>query len=402
MPNEKPRILFCSYHAYPDPSSGAALATRDLLELLVARGWVGGVLCGPHFDFEDAASVGSLLIQQGLTFETQTSQVGDLTMRVYHVVQNGVPVTLFEPSGHHRSSDPDPKQGNGFLQLFERVRTLFQPDVMITYGGHWLARELIARAKSAGIRVVFTLRNFAYRDPSLFELVDATLVPSEYSRDYYRRSLGIESVALPGPWNWDRIRCRERNPQFVTFVNPQPSKGVFVFARIASELARNRSDIPFLVVEGRGTVDWLGRTGVDWEGVTTVHRMANTSDPRNFYEVSRLVLMPSLWRESLGRVPAESLINGIPVLASRRGALPETVGDAGILFTIPAHYTPASRIPPTAREVTPWVVAIQRLWDDPDFYQRRCRQCEVVAAGWHPNVLLPRFEEFFHDLMNGR
>ena len=33
------RLLFASIHSYVDPSSGAALATRELLELLAARGW---------------------------------------------------------------------------------------------------------------------------------------------------------------------------------------------------------------------------------------------------------------------------------------------------------------------------------------------------------------------------
>ena len=40
------------------------------------------------------------------------------------------------------------------------------------------------------------------------------------------------------------------------------------------------------------------------------------------------MLVPSLWRESLGRVPMEAMANGIPVLASDRGALPETLGNA--------------------------------------------------------------------------
>ena len=33
------RLLFASIHSYLDPSSGAALATRELLELLAVRGW---------------------------------------------------------------------------------------------------------------------------------------------------------------------------------------------------------------------------------------------------------------------------------------------------------------------------------------------------------------------------
>src|SRR5271166_1555584 len=138
-----------------------------------------------------------------------------------------------------------------------------------------------------------------------------------------------------------------------------------VFARIAMVLNERRPVIPFLVVEGRGTSDALARLPIDLSGLTNLNRMANTPDPRDFYRVSRAVLVPSLWRESLGRVPMEALANGIPVLASDRGALPETLGEAGFVFTIPERCTPSSGAVPTAHEVAPWVAVIERLWDDP-------------------------------------
>jgi glycosyltransferase involved in cell wall biosynthesis len=55
---------------------------------------------------------------------------------------------------------------------------------------------------------------------------------------------------------------------------------------------------------------------VDLSALANLNRMTNTPDPRDFYQVSRVVLMPSLWRESLGRVATEAMANGIPVLAS--------------------------------------------------------------------------------------
>ncbi len=63
--------------------------------------------------------------------------------------------------------------------------------------------------------------------------------------------------------------------------------------------------------------------------------------------------MPSLWRESLGRVAIEAMANDVPILASARGALPETLGDAGFVFTIPDRCTRGSLVAPTAREVAP-------------------------------------------------
>ena len=157
------------------------------------------------------------------------------------------------------------------------------------------------------------MHNFAYQNAAFFQSVDAVLVPSRFAQAHYRRTLGLESAPLPGPWDWTRVRCSQVHGRYVTFVNAQPDKGVFVFARIAAELARRRPDIPLLVVEGRGTAGWLQRTGLDLGALGNISVMANTPDPRDFYQVSRLVLMPSLWWESFARVAAEGLINGIPV-----------------------------------------------------------------------------------------
>jgi hypothetical protein len=41
------RLLLAFIHSYLDPSSGAALATRELLELLATRGWdCRALICG--------------------------------------------------------------------------------------------------------------------------------------------------------------------------------------------------------------------------------------------------------------------------------------------------------------------------------------------------------------------
>ena len=109
--------------------------------------------------------------------------------------------------------------------------------------------------------------------------------------------------------------------------------------------------------------------------------------------------MPSLWWESFPRVAAESLINGIPVLGSRRGGLPETLELAGFLFDVPEQYTPQTRLVPAAEEITPWIDTIIRLWDDYDFYAQERQRSLAAAEAWHPDRLLPRFEQFLTQLM---
>ena len=58
-------------------------------------------------------------------------------------------------------------------------------------------------------------------------------------------------------------------------------------------------------------------------------------DPRQFLAVTRLLLYPSVWEESFGRTIVEAMINGVPVVASQRGALEEVVGMGGVVVPIP-------------------------------------------------------------------
>ncbi len=207
------------------------------------------------------------------------------------------------------------------------------------------------------------------------------------------------------------------SPQYVTFVNPEPRKGVHVFARIAEVLSHRRPDIPLLLVEGAGKASFLPQLGIDLGGVKNLRVMPNTPDPRQFYAVTKLLLMPSLM-ENAGFVAMEAMTNGIPVLASNRGGLPETVGNSphpnplpkgegtsgGFLFDIPARYTPETRELPTAEEVEPWIETIIRLWDDPAEYRRASQAALDRAQQWDPERLAPVYHEFFSGItgQNGR
>jgi glycosyltransferase involved in cell wall biosynthesis len=396
-----PRLLFCSYHAYLDPSSGAAVSTRHLLEMLAARGWSCGVLCGPQTDFERGAAPSAVLAAANISVTSARGEDGDVAYTLHHALAAGVRLTLYVPDAV-RPGEPAEGEGRAFLRLFERVCGHFRPDVLLTYGGHWLARETMALARRRGVRVIFALHNFAYTDAALFRLADAVLVPSQTAREHYRRTLDIETTAIQGPFDENRLLCDIDERRFLTFVNPQPDKGVYWFARVAYELGRRRPDIPLLVVEGRAGSEWLHRVGLGRAGRANLHVMANTHDPRHFYRLTKAVLMPSLVAEALARVPVEAMINGIPVLASRRGALAETLADAGLLFDIPERYTPQSRVVPAADEVRAWLDTIERLWDDPACYAAQRARCLRAAEAWRTERILPRFEVFLADVSSGR
>jgi glycosyltransferase involved in cell wall biosynthesis len=394
-----PRLLFCSYYCCVDYASGAAQSTRELLELCAAHGWPCFVLSGPETEAAQLLPLEAVLRDLQLPFQFRAGFVQESPCTLYHGLLNGVDVHGYIPTNFRQNTPPTPAEGEAFLSMFDAVVQRCRPDILLTYGGQWLVQTLLQRAKQHGLRTVFLLHNLEYHGAALFREVDAVLVPSEASQRHYREKLGLTSTALPGPWDWSRILCSRRRDQFVTFVNPQPAKGGFWFARILLELSRRRPDIPFLVVEARGTCAQLADSGLDLAALP-FQRMANTREPREFYEVTRLLLVPSVWNEAFGRVAVEAMINGIPVLASRRGGLPEALGGAGFLFDMPESHPPAGPYrTPSAAEVALWLAIIERLWDDEAFYQAESARCRDAAEAWRPERLWPRFEAFFRGVM---
>jgi glycosyltransferase involved in cell wall biosynthesis len=270
--------------------------------------------------------------------------------------------------------------------------------VLIGSGRDPATPGLFGAARRRGIITVLHLHDFNHRRLDRPEVVDAVVVPSGFAADYYREAMGLDCHVLPSVVDRDRIRPAHHDPRYVTFVNPREGKGVYAFARIADELGRRRPDIPLLVVEGRGTGRTLADCGLDLRGHGTVHLLANTPDPRQFWGVTRICLMPSLGWEAEGLVAVEAMSNGIPVIASDRGALRETLGAAGVVLPLPDRITPATRVLPTVEEVEPWVEAVIRLWDDAGWYRQHRQLALAEASRWAPESVEPRYIAFLRDL----
>jgi hypothetical protein len=73
------------------------------------------------------------------------------------------------------------------------------------------------------------------------------IFPSDYSRRHRARLLGLVGQVIPDPIRLDRIVAADPEPKYVTFINPQPSKCVTVFARIATTVYCQRPDLPLLI-----------------------------------------------------------------------------------------------------------------------------------------------------------
>lgn len=291
-----------------------------------------------------------------------------------------------------------------FDLMFDRELDQFGPDLVLTFGGNPEDVRRRRRARRRGVKVVFGLRNFGYLEPGGLAEVDAILAASQFVAHRYREALGIESTALPLPLEMEDVIAAERQPIFVTMINPSPEKGLMVFARIAEEVARRRPKVALLAIESRGSAGRLA--GAALAGGFDLRRHENilTSSavplPRDIYAGTRVLLAPSVWEEPAGRVVAEALVNGIPPIVSDRGGLAEVANGGGFVVPIPPEVTSQTKTPVDAEVVEPWVDLILRLTDDDAFYQQASQRALEAGQIYRREELAPRYVEFFERVLH--
>ena len=86
------------------------------------------------------------------------------------------------------------------LEFFRTYLEVYQPDVMLTYGGDPVTQGMIALARRRGIPVVFAIHNFAYTGPQAFRGVDYCIVAVRVRPPALPRPPrpGLPGVAQPG------------------------------------------------------------------------------------------------------------------------------------------------------------------------------------------------------------
>jgi glycosyltransferase involved in cell wall biosynthesis len=75
---------------------------------------------------------------------------------------------------------------------------------------------------------------------------------------------------------------------------------------------------------------------VDARPDTVIGTAEASAGLRRYYRAMDLLVLPSrttpTWKEQFGRVLVEAMATGVPVIGSDSGAIPEVIGDAGIVF----------------------------------------------------------------------
>ena len=247
--------------------------------------------------------------------------------------------------------------------------------------------ECLRRARKRGLATAVIIPDASTRDALALTSADATIAPSGFVAEYQHEAAGRLPDIVPQLIEASRFRITEWAPRHLTFF--PAGGGLATAARIAEGLACRRPDIPVVVVADPAEVASLGDQGLDREALAGVLLIPPPDDPRRVWQTTRLAVLPSVDALHAPEEAIASLINGVPLVASDRGGLPEMLGGAGVTLTLPARLTSATNELPTPEEVAVWIEAATRLWDDADLYERMRGQAIIESRRWDPETVGP-------------
>ena len=362
------------------------MSMRELMLHLKQRGWDVCILTMTVFD----TMTGTLRLKD--CWDTIHKEVGSH----YHIIDGDISHHLITTHSINRFNLTTYEEDT-FFSYYIHALDEFKPDLVFYYGGHLLDFSIADEALDRQIPVGAYLANAQYQDTRWCRDLDIILTNSQAASDMYFERQGFRAIPIGVTINPLQVLAEEHLRQNVLFVNPSPAKGVAITIVLALMLEKKRPDIKFEVVESRGNWSDMLRQiskalGEERDSLTNVIVTPNCTDMRPVYGRARITLMPSMWYENFGRVAAESMMNGIPAIVSKRGGLPEVVKDGGITLELPqeCYKEPYDQVV-RPEFLQPLADFIERCYDDENFYQIYVQRAKQVGTLYTPNATTDRF-----------
>lgn len=384
----KKTVLYLSDMCILDPNSGAAIEMHGWLNILQSNGYT----CFSHtcslFDGNDE-------------FPIQSEIFPDIDLahaegKIVKTKLNGVEHKVFY-AGTSIGASISAEMLRGFVaSAAETIRSI-KPDVVFGYGSAFLG-PLRKLAKDLKAKTIFNLHNSSYdksKENCFFE-VDKVITPSHALKSFYDNKLNLKDISVvknrvhrhvPRDCLTADYFEAKRNKKFVTLINPTISKGGTIFLQIANQFQNRFPDVTFLGVESRGRQEELESYVNGSKNITNIWWIQRQKNMRSLYERTSVLLVPSVSFEAAGRVIIEAQMAGIPVLGTDCGGIPETLNGGGNVFPIPKSIIENIGAVPSPEEVSDWVIYLEKLFFDKEFYAAACQKAIVAAESFAEKIV---------------
>lgn len=264
-----------------------------------------------------------------------------------------------------------------FLNTFSSFLHDFKPDVV--WAQMEEARQILTIAHNAGIQGLLYVHDAEF-DPNELR-VTAKLNCHIVCSSHFLAEKIFKAIGRPAhvtyPASTLYFDTEGDFNGYITMINPFRVKGVDTFFEIAKRLPEEK----FLLLESwKLDEKMLSELKARLAHAPNIRFEHRVPDMRAIYRQTKLLLVPSIWEEGFGMVATEAQSCRIPVIASARGGLPESVGDGGKLID-------------DYRNIDSWVEAIITAIRDPARYQELSRKAHAHAdsVDFRPEQLARRF-----------
>lgn len=381
------KFLFFSPHTLIDSSSGAAKCVQTLFEELIGLGHQCLVVTGAMVDGKNQLFDQVMAAQPIQTFTIADSAI-TIPLRkadyrgVDHLILGAKPLRADELLAYEELV---------LKTLFVDSFDAFQPDVLVTYGGYTSNFFAGQYALMRGRRSVLFAASDTYRKPADFLHVNLIASISKTLTAKLATATHLPIVSLKSLVRRSDALAENRMPEFITFINPIPAKGLKLAAAIAVACQRRKRPYKFLFVESRGTKASALKECPELAKCKNVAFAENTANIVAIYQRTHIILYPSVWYETAGRVLLEAMANDIPVLASNHGGIPEMLDGAGYLFDPPPAMLEDWRTAPPEDYLEKWLTVLDRLHDDPAEAAAAVRRSQEARVRYSLPALAQRF-----------
>lgn len=277
-------------------------------------------------------------------------------------------------------------------------------DVLLTQN-LW-AETALSFANAVGIPSVYYARTaFGELDLKSKILAPHTIVAnSDAVQEYIKARWGRDACVVRSIVDLEAYRVDYNSCEFITIVNPIELKG----GRIFKAIARRSPERAFMAVEGWGHLRsadgwnmellrdlsagfgsrelWIPQE-VSLSELNNVNFTKGVEDMREIYSRTRILLVPSISAESVPRVAIEAMSNGIPVIGSRIGGIPESLGNNGSLVD-------------PYDSVDAWLTAL-KLFDDPEYYAGISEWSRLYTSSLDFPGEIQKFREIIEGIASG-
>lgn len=339
------RILLVNTFYYPTVIGGAEVATQLLAEQLVARGHQVAVASltrereSPGFH----QGVTTYHIRLRNLFWIFDAPTASLAARAcWHLVdsynvamgrQVGLIADAFAPDIVHTNNLI------GFsVAVWAEITKRGIPCVHTLHDYYLLChRQVMSRSDRPCPRQCWDCRPFALPRRGMSRRIDGVVGVSRFTLDQHLAAGFFEETTFKAVIGNGTCLKRsggeaERSREKIRFGflgRLAPSKGLELLLYALNGFAADSWD---LFVGGKGEAIYQDKLKAMWDRENI--RFLGFVEPGEFLAQIDVLVVPSIWHETFGLVVIEAMTCGVPVIASKRGGIPELIDDGitGILF----------------------------------------------------------------------